>query len=83
MSVLGLAFSALSCASASPEPLAVMLTLVPVVLVYTVDIRLHHSACTEQITLTCPCAQAPETASASAEPMRMCRTIFYSLVIFL
>ncbi|MNV86623.1 hypothetical protein D3C71_1806730 [compost metagenome] len=32
-SVLGLAFSALSCARASPEPFCVMLTLTPVVLV--------------------------------------------------
>jgi hypothetical protein len=59
MSVLGLAFSAFSCASASPEPLAVMLTLVPVVREYTVAIRLHHSACTEQMMLTWPCAAAP------------------------
>jgi len=67
MSVLGLAFSAFSCARASPDPLAVMFTLTPVVLAYTVDIKLHHSACTEQITLTCPCADAANAAHTSAK----------------
>jgi hypothetical protein len=59
---------AMSCASASPEPFIVMFTRVPVVRAWTVEIMLHHSACTEQITLTCPCAAAsPVPARAGAE----------------
>src|SRR6478609_2250143 len=60
-SVFGLAFSAISCASASPEPLSDMLTLMPVDLANTVWIMLHQSAWTEQMTLTspgCGCANA-------------------------
>src|SRR4051795_10538818 len=53
-SVFGFALSAISCASASPEPLSDMLTLMPVLLANTVWIMLHHSACTEQMTLSCP-----------------------------
>src|SRR5687767_14339378 len=51
-SVLGLARSAINCASASPEPFNDMLTLMPLLLANTVWIMLHHSACTEQITLS-------------------------------
>ena len=43
-----------------------MLTLTPVVLAYTVDIKLHHSACTEQMMLTC-WAEAPVTAKAKTK----------------
>src|SRR3954462_13727484 len=51
-SVLGLSFSAVSWARASPEPFICTLTLAPVVRAYTVEIMLHHSACTEQMMLT-------------------------------
>ena len=67
---MGLSFSAMSWASASPEPLSDMLTLVPVVREYTVAIMLHQSACTEQMMLTCPWAAAPmEAARVAANKM--------------
>src|SRR5512137_1539506 len=65
-SVFGFAFSAMICASASPEPLSDMLTLMPVVLANTVWIMLHHSACTEQMTLSCPASWAAAGATAAA-----------------
>src|SRR5262245_42062766 len=70
-SVLGLAFSAINCASASPEPLSDMLILMPVLLANTVWIMLHHSACTEQITFSWPpsCAWAGANALASTKPL--------------
>jgi hypothetical protein len=43
-SVFGFAFSAISWASASPEPLSDMLTLIPVDFWNTVWIMLHQSA---------------------------------------
>ncbi|HYF05997.1 MAG TPA: hypothetical protein VD970_00105 [Acetobacteraceae bacterium] len=67
-SVRGLSFSAMSCASASPEPFCTMLTLVPVVRAYTVAIMLHHSACTEQITFSCPWAEAAHDNAANPMP---------------
>src|SRR6476469_1614429 len=66
-SVFGFAFSAISCASASPEPFSDMLTLMPVDFANTVWIMLHQSACTEQITLTWPCwAPAPAAQKLAA-----------------
>ena len=79
-SVFGLARSALSCASASPEPLSDMLTLMPVVRVNTVWIMLHHSACTEQMTLSWPvsCAKplsGAATRVATASVRAKCRVV--------
>src|SRR5687767_14641930 len=77
MSVLGLARSATSCASASPEPFSDMLTLIPVVRANTVWIMLHHSACTEQMTLIWPpsCAwpRAVLHRASAARPDRLNR----------
>jgi hypothetical protein len=70
-SVFGFAFSAMICASASPEPLSDMLTLMPVVLANTVWIMLHHSACTEQMTLSWPASWAAAGATAAATAAAM------------
>src|SRR6187397_610119 len=67
-SVFGFAFSAISWASASPEPFSDMLTLMPVDFANTVWIMLHQSACTEQITLTCPGGVCAAAAAAHAHP---------------
>jgi len=52
MSVLGFAFSAMSWATASPEPLSVMLTLMPWLFSKVTAIMLHHGAWPEQMMLT-------------------------------
>ncbi|WP_395353098.1 hypothetical protein [Variovorax sp. UC122_21] len=46
--------------------MSAMLMRVPVVRAYTVEITLHHSACTEQITLTVPWADAMADPPSSA-----------------
>src|SRR5947209_8489476 len=65
-SVFGLSRSAMSCASASPEPFSDKFTRVPVVRAYTVEIMLHQSACTEQMTLIWPSARAAAERTTSA-----------------
>src|SRR5512144_2404837 len=64
-SSFGLAFSAASCAIDSPEPLSVSATLMPVSRWNSVATRLHHSPCTEQMTLSC-CAAATEAPPTRA-----------------
>ena len=65
-SSFGLARSAAICANDSPEPFSVIATLMPVSFSNSVAARLHHSACTGQITLSCACARGSATRATAA-----------------
>ncbi len=54
------------------EPFKAMLTLMPVDLANTVWIMLHHSACTEQMMFTWPCAAAPRETPVSTAASSRC-----------
>ena len=60
-----------------------MLTLTPVVRANTVWIMLHHSACTEQMTLIWPLSWAcAEAADSSASEARAGQTQRVVLIVF-
>src|SRR5262249_37065177 len=66
---------AASCAIDSPEPLSVIVVLMPVSFSNSTATRLHQSACTEQMTLSWFCAVAGDaatTATAAAAASAEC-----------